>query len=53
VAGISVLSAIIAFLFCEGAPEDLGQVVDGGPGGTPSVKSAAAAARVTKFPWQP
>ena len=53
VAGISVLSAIVAFLLVRERPEDLGQVVDGGPGRAPSVKSTAAAARVTKFPWQP
>ncbi len=32
VAGISVLSAIVAFLFVKERPEDLGQSVDGGPG---------------------
>jgi MFS family permease len=53
VAGISVLSAVVAFLFVRERPEDLGQVVDGGPGASPSAKSAAASARVTKFPWEP
>ena len=53
VAGISVLSAVVAFLFVRERPEDLGQVVDGGPGAPPSAKSAAASARVTKFPWEP
>ena len=53
VAGISVLSAIIAFLFVKERPEDLGQSVDGGPGEASSVKISAAAARVTKFRWEP
>jgi len=52
VAGISVLSAIVAFLFVKEKPEDLGQLVDGGPGMAPSAK-AMAAARITKFLWQP
>jgi len=53
VAGISVLSAIVAFLFVRERPEDLGQMVDGGPGAAPSAKATAATARVTKFPWDP
>jgi len=53
VAGISVLSAIVAFLFVRERPEDLGQMVDGGPGAAPSAKATAATARVTKFPWEP
>lgn len=52
VAGISVLSAIVAFLFVKERPEDLGQLVDGGPGMAPSAK-ARVAARITKFLWQP
>jgi MFS family permease len=53
VAGISVLSAIVALLFVKERPEDLGQVVDGGPDLAPSENSSAATARVTKFPWEP
>jgi MFS family permease len=54
VAGISVLSAIFAFLFVRERPEDLGQMVDGGQGAAaPSAKATAADARVTKFPWHP
>ena len=53
VAGISVLSAILAFLFVKERPEDLGQVVDSGPSLAQSAKSTAATARVTKFPWEP
>ncbi len=53
VAGISVLSAIVAFLFVRERPEDLGQLVDGGPGVAPSAKMTAASARVTEFPWVP
>ena len=53
VAGIAVLSAIVAFLFVKERPEDLGQSVDGGPGAAPSAKSTAASARVSKFPWEP
>ncbi len=53
VAGISVLSAIVAFLFVIERPEDLGQMVDGGPDAAPSAKATAALARVTKFSWEP
>jgi MFS family permease len=53
VAGIAVVSAIVAFLFVRERPEDLGQSVDGGLGAAPSVKSTAASARVSKFPWEP
>ena len=53
VAGISVLSAMVAFLFVRERPEDLGQSMDGGPSEAPSAKMSAAAARVTKFRWGP
>ena len=53
VAAVSVLSAVVAFLFVRERPEDLGQMVDGGPGAAPSADSTSASARVTKFPWEP
>lgn len=53
VAGISVLSAIVAFLFVKERPEDLGQSVDGAPEGRLSPNSAARKALVTKFLWEP
>ncbi|HUC53897.1 MAG TPA: MFS transporter [Candidatus Cybelea sp.] len=53
VAGISILSAIIAFLFVKERPEDFGQMVDGGPGAKPSASETAASERVTKFLWEP
>ena len=53
VAAVSVLSAIVAFLFVRERPEDLGQMVDGGPDAAPSADSTSASARVTKFPWEP
>ncbi len=53
VAVVSVLSAMVAFLFVREHPEDLGQMVDGGAAAAPSPKSAAASARVTKFSWKP
>lgn len=52
VAGISVLSAVVAFLFVKERPEDLGQAVDGGPTLATS-PNLAATARVTEFPWEP
>src|SRR2546430_10231518 len=42
VAGLSVLSAVVAFLFVRERPQDLGQTVDGGPGGGALAKSAPA-----------
>ncbi len=53
VAVVSVLSAMVAFLFVREHPEDLGQMVDGGAAAAPPPKSAAASARVTKFSWKP
>ena len=52
VAGISILSAVVAFLFVKERPEDLGQMADGGPGAALSAKAIAAAARVTKLRWE-
>src|SRR2546429_9451194 len=53
VAGISVLSAIVAFLFVKERPEDLGQSVDGGPGAAGPAGSPSARRLVTTFPWEP
>src|SRR6267154_2548872 len=53
VAGISVLSAIVAFLFVKERPEDLGQSVDGGPGAAGPAGSPGARRLVTAFPWEP
>jgi MFS family permease len=53
VAGISVLSAMVAFLFVKERPEDLGQFVDGAPEGRLAPSSAARKALVTKFLWEP
>src|SRR6266571_2214272 len=53
VAVVSVLSAMVAFLFVREHPEDLGQMVDGGPGAALSAKATMATTRVTKFPWEP
>jgi MFS family permease len=52
VAVVSVLSAIIAFLFVRERPEDLHQSVDGGPDATPA-RSSAARKLITTFPWEP
>jgi MFS family permease len=53
VAGISVLSAIIAFVFVRERPEDLGQRVDGGPDVTHGAGSPPSHRLVTTFPWAP
>src|ERR1700687_1500890 len=53
VAVISVLSAIVAFLFVKERPEDLGQSVDGGPDAAQPAGSPAARKLVTAFPWEP
>jgi MFS family permease len=53
VAGISVLSAIVAFLFVRERPEELGQLVDGGPERAHTARSSALNALVTRFPWEP
>ena len=53
VAAVSILSAIVAFLLVRERPQDLGQMVDGGPAPGPSAKAVAASARVTKFLWTP
>jgi MFS family permease len=53
VAGASVLSSIIAFLFVKERPEDLGQLVDGGVGNEQSAGGRAGNPLVTDFPWEP
>src|SRR6266436_5958335 len=53
VAGVSVLSSIIAFLFVKERPEDLGQLVDGGVGNEQSAGGRAGNPLVTDFPWEP
>jgi MFS family permease len=53
VAGISVLSAVVAFLFVKERPEDLGQSVDGGPDAAQPTGSPAVGKLVTTFPWEP
>jgi MFS family permease len=53
VAVISVLSAMVAFLFVKERPEDLGQSVDGGPDASQPERSPAARKLVTAFPWEP
>ena len=53
VAGIAVLSAIVAFVFVRERPEDLGQSVDGGPQAAHAVQSLARRALVTTFAWEP
>jgi MFS family permease len=53
VAGIAVLSAIVAFVFVRERPEDLGQAVDGGPQAVRTVGSSPARVLVTTFRWEP
>jgi MFS family permease len=53
VAGVSVLSSIIAFLFVKERPEDLGQLVDGSVGDEQSAGGRAENPLVTSFPWEP
>ena len=53
VAGISVLSAFVAFVFVRERPEDLGQSVDGDPEAAHAVQSSSRRALVTTFAWEP
>ena len=53
VAGIAVLSGIIAFLFVKERPEDLGQVVDGIVEDTQTVSSTANESLITRHVWTP
>lgn len=53
VAGIAILSAIIAYLFVKERPEDLGQIMDGEPEPDPSAKTASSSVLTTKYAWTP
>jgi MFS family permease len=53
VAGIAVLSGIIAFLFVKERPEDLGQIVDGVEEDSRATAPTAAAALITRHAWTP
>ena len=54
VAGVAILSAMMAFLFVKERPEDLGQRVDGDAAAAASLVSAQGAdALVSKYPWTP
>lgn len=53
VAGISVVAGIAAYAFVKERPEDLGQMVDGGPEVTTSNQTAASSALSTKYAWTP
>ncbi len=53
VAGIAVLSGIIAFLFVKERPEDLGQVVDGIVEDLESARSIANESLITRHAWTP
>ena len=53
VAGIAVLSGIIAFLFVKERPEDLGQVVDGIEEDAQAVRPAATESLITRHVWAP
>ena len=53
VAGIAVLSGIIAFLFVKERPEDLGQVVDGIVDEVQSGRSTASESLITRHVWTP
>ena len=53
VAGIAVLSGIIACLFVKERPEDLGQVVDGIVEDLESARSTANESLITRHEWTP
>lgn len=53
VAVVSIVSAVVAFLFVKERPEDLGQSVDGESDQTPSVGRTVTDSLVSKFPWTP
>jgi MFS family permease len=53
VAGIAVVSGMIAFLFVKERPEDLGQIVDGVEEDSPATAAATSNALITKHAWTP
>jgi MFS family permease len=53
VAGIAVLSGIIAFLFVKERPEDLGQVADGIVDDIQPGRSTASESLITRHVWTP
>ena len=53
VAGIAILSGIIAVLFVRERPEDLGQSVDGIEEGSPSARPATNEFLITRHAWKP
>lgn len=53
VAGIAVVSAVIAFLFVRERPADLGQLPDGEEERTDSADSPPVNPLISKYPWEP
>ena len=53
VAGIAIVSAIIAWLFVRERPQDLGQIPDGKEMTETAIAAAANNALVTKYAWTP
>lgn len=51
VAGIAVVSGLVAFLFVKERPQDLGQFVDGEEARSNAAVSSATNPLVTKYPW--
>jgi MFS family permease len=53
VAGVAILSGVIAFLFVKEKPEDLGQVVDGINEDPRTAGAAASEKLITRHEWTP